>query len=153
MDICGLFAPKSEIDRLCAEIADGTVADLDTLELRWKQLHADYYDMEWTWVASHLERWCGKAVDELTRADVAAIVTRWLESVTDLDRMLLDDAAKEYSLTSRTGFGIDNPDEDADEDFMKVRGEFGSDPFVKMVKEHIEKKSALGADALGLLGF
>ncbi len=153
VDICGLFAPKSEIDRLCAEIADGTVADLDTLELRWKQLHADYYDMEWTWVASHLERWCGKAVDELTRADVAAIVTRWLESVTDLDRMLLDDAAKEYSLTSRTGFGIDNPDEDADEDFMKVRGEFGSDPFVKMVKEHIEKKSALGADALGLLGF
>lgn len=153
VDICGLFAPKTEIDRLCADIADGAIALLDELEQRWQGLHADYYDMEWTWVASRLAKWCGKSIGELTRDDVAQIVTRWLESVTTLDRMLLDDAAKEYSLTSRTGFGIDDPDEDADEDFINVRGQFNSDPFVKMVKEHIEKKSALGADALGLLGF
>lgn len=152
VDICGLFAPKTEVDALCAAIADGTVASLEELEARWKRLHADYYDMEWTWVASNLKKWCGKDIEELSRADVAAIVARWLDSVTTLDRMLLDDAAKEYSLTSRTGFGIDSPDEDADDDFINVRGAFDSDPFVKMVKEHIEKKTALGQTALSILG-
>lgn len=153
VDICGLFAPKSEVDDICNAIADGTIDTLDALEARWKKLHADYYDMEWTWVASHLKEWCGHDVDDMTMDDTAAIVNRWLESVVQLDRMLLDDAAKEYSLTSRTGFGIDSPDEDADEDFINVRGDFNSDPFVCMVREHIEKKSALGRDALGLLGY
>ncbi len=152
VDVCGLFAPKSEIDNLCADIADGTIGSLEQLEAAWKKLHAAYYDMEWTWVVSMLRQWSGKSVGELTRADVAAIVNRWLDNVTTLDRMLLDDAAKEYSLTSRTGFGIDSPDEDADDDFSNVRGDFNSDPFVKMVKEHIEHKTALGHDALGLLG-
>ena len=151
VDVCGLFAPKSEIDALCAQLADGSLASLEELEARWKALHADYYDMEWTWVASHLEAWCGKTVETITRADIVAIVERWRESVVMLDRMLLDDAAKEYSLTSRTGFGIDSPDEDADEDFNNVRGDFDSDPFVLMVKEHIEKKSALGDQAISLV--
>ena len=151
VDVCGLFAPKSEIDALCAQLADGSLASLEELEARWKALHADYFDMEWTWVASHLEARCGKTVETITRADIVAIVERWRESVVMLDRMLLDDAAKEYSLTSRTGFGIDSPDEDADEDFNNVRGDFDSDPFVLMVKEHIEKKSALGDQAISLV--
>lgn len=148
VDVCGMFAPKSEVDRLAADIAEGRIATLDALEARWKQLHADYYDMEWTWVADHLKEWCGKTVAELTREDVRDIVARWLDSVTTLDHMLLDDARKEYSLQSRTGFGIDNPDGEADGDFVSVRGEFEADPFVNMVRDHISKKTELAERTL-----
>ncbi len=152
VDICGLFAPKTEIDRICRDLVEGRIASLDDLEARWRALHAEYYDMEWTWVAENLKEWCGKSVGELTIGDVRSMVGRWLESVTRLDNMLLDDACKEYSLQSRTGFGIDNPDGEADDDFVSVRGEFGADPFVNMARDHISVKTALAESALSRLG-
>ncbi len=148
VDVCGLFAPKSEVDAIAAELAAGSISSLAELEKRWHTLHADYYDMEWTWVCEHLGQWYGKNFDELTAADLREIIARWKESVVTLDRMLIDDARKEYSLKSRVGFGIDDPASVADGDFVNVRGEFDADPFVAMVVDHIARKSALGDDAL-----
>ena len=151
VDVCGLFVPKTEVNAISKDIMDGEIESLPSLEARWKQLHANYYDMEWTWVAEHLEEWCGKTYDQITEDDLRAIIERWLKSVTDLDNMLLEDACKEYSLKSRTGFGIDNPGHDADSDFISVRGEFDADPFVRMVKEHIVRKANLARRATAQL--
>ena len=151
VDICGMFAPKTEVDRLAADIVSGEINDLEAINERWRQLHADYYDMEWTWVCEQMPTWFGKEVSELTADDIRAIVKRWIKSVTELDAMLIDDARKEYSLKSRTGFGIDCPCDNADDDFVSVRGEFENDPFVKMVEDHIVKKSALADATLELL--
>ena len=152
VDVCGLFIPKSEIDRITRMIGHGEVTSLNQLEQIWKQLHADYYKMEWTWVIEQMNYWWGKEVDELTLEDVTAIIDRWLDSVTRLDNMLLDDAGKEYSLKSRTGFGIDDPEVEADGDFVSVRGEFEADPFVAMVREHIADKSLLAKRSKELIG-
>lgn len=151
VDVCGLIAPKSEVDALCEDIEQQRVTTLEEIEMRWQRLHKDYYDMEWTWVDEHFADWYGKALDELTRDDVAAIIHRWERSVTTLNDLLLDDAAKEYSLRSRTGFGIDSPDDAADNDFVSVRGCFDADPFVAMVKRHSEVKHKLGMDTLAIL--
>ncbi len=151
IDVCGLFAPKSEVDRICTEITEGKISSLSHLEERWRKLHEDYYDMEWTWVASMLEKWYGVPLTEITVADLRNIINRWLDSVTTLNNMLLEDARKEFSLTSRTGFGIDSPSCDADTDFASVRGNYHDDPFVKMVEEHTKTKTQLAQTALSLL--
>ena len=151
VDVCSLIAPKSEVDALCEDIEQQRVTTLEEIEMRWQRLHKEYYDMEWTWVDEHFADWYGKALDELTRDDVAAIIHRWERSVTTLNDLLLDDAAKEYSLRSRTGFGIDSPDDAADNDFVSVRGCFDADPFVAMVKRHSEVKHKLGTDTLAIL--
>lgn len=151
VDVCGLIAPKSEVDTLCEDIEQLRVTTLEEIEMRWQRLHKEYYDMEWTWVNEHFADWYGKALDELTRDDVAAIIHRWERSVTTLNDLLLDDAAKEYSLRSRTGFGIDSPEDAADNDFVSVRGCFDADPFVAMVKRHSEVKHKLGTDTLAIL--
>lgn len=143
VDVCGLFAPKSEVDAICDAITAGDIESIDQLEQRWHDLHAQYYDMEWTWVADIMESWYGKPVEDITAEDVRKIISRWLESVTSLNDMLLEDARKEYSLKSRTGFGIDDPAASADDDFTSVRGSYDADPFVAMVKEHTAKKTAL----------
>lgn len=151
VDVCGLIAPKSEVDTLCEDIEQLRVTTLEEIEMRWQRLHKEYYDMEWTWVNEHFADWYSKALDELTRDDVAAIIHRWERSVTTLNDLLLDDAAKEYSLRSRTGFGIDSPEDAADNDFVSVRGCFDADPFVAMVKRHSEVKHKLGTDTLAIL--
>ena len=151
VDICGMFAPKTEVDKVCDHICDGTIDSLEALESRWRSLHADYYDMEWTWVAEKFESWYGKALADITPADIHAIIDRWLASVTSLNAMLLEDARKEYSLRSRTGFGIDAPDSEADDDFNSVRGQYRADPFVEMVTRHSATKTALAGHARSLL--
>ena len=51
-------------------------------------------------------------------------------------------------MISRIGFGVDGSASQRDFDFEQVRGEFESDPFVKMVCRHIEEKTALGDELL-----
>lgn len=151
VDIGGMLAPKSEISALIRDIIERRVDTLDQLETRFRAMHAAYYDMEWTWVVENFTRWWGKPVDDLTPADVAAIVRRWNDSVVALDRMLYDDARKEFSLVSRTGFGVDGSHGRQQSDFEQVRGRFEADPFVCMVVNHIEAKTALGQELLDRL--
>ncbi len=151
IDVCGMFTPRTLIDILFNEISSGKITTLGQLEDFWHTIHNDYYDMEWTWVAEHFKEWYGKKIDELVLSDLPIIINRWLSSVTKLNQLLLEDARKEYSLQSRTGFGIDNPDQEADSDFMNVRGEFETDPFVKMVQNHILIKTELANKTLNLI--
>ena len=97
----------------------------------------------------HFSEWYGKSCQELTAADIADIVERWRNSVVTLDKMLYEDARKEFSLVSRIGFGADGSVESCDADFEQVRGDFDNDDFVKMVLDHIDKKTALGDELLG----
>ena len=151
VDIAGLIAPKNEIKRLCIDIAQGTITSLAEVNSRLQTLGENYYELEWTWVAENFHRWWGKNCDELTVADIKAIAGRWVESVVKLDRMLYDDARKEFSSVARIGFGIDASARSARVDFEQVRGEFERDPFVKMVLDHIAAKTALHDDLISRL--
>ncbi len=147
LDIAGLIIPKSEVKRLTADISSGSIGSLAEVNDRLKRLHESYYELEWTWVVENFRRWWGKECSELTVDDVRGIASRWLESVVAIDRMLYDDARKEFSSVARIGFGLDvNSDRNTRADFEHVRGDFERDPFVRMVLDHIEAKTALAED-------
>jgi hypothetical protein len=57
--------------------------------------------------------------------------------------LLYEDAKKEFTLVTKTGFGADGDEKIKQLDFINVRGKFESNPFVQEVQEHIQKKSAL----------
>lgn len=152
IDVAGLIAPKSEIVRLCDDIVSGEIADLEMINTRLRKMHLHYYSMEWNWVVENFKTWWGKEVDQLTTDDLVAIVNCWQESVVALDKLLYEDARKEFSMVSKVGFGVDGTSQCKELDFEQVRGEFESDPFVKMVLDHIKEKTALGNDMLRRLG-
>ncbi len=152
LDLSGLIAPKSEIKTLCADIASGSINSLETVNERLRLMSENYYDLEWTWVVENFRRWWGKECSELTAADIALIARRWCDSVVKLDRMLYDDARKEFSSVARIGFGLDaSSDRNRRNDFEHVRGDFERDPFVKMVLDHIAAKTALHDDLISRL--
>ena len=111
-------------------------------------MHQNYYTYEWTWVYDHIESFYGISPENMTADDVIRIVEQWREAVVRLDRMIYDDARKEFSLASRTGFGVDGSRTEKDMDFEQVRGDFESNPFVKATLEHIDIKSALGDEII-----
>ena len=80
------------------------------------------------------------------------IIKRWKQAVVGLDKMLYQDAQKEFSLSTKTGFGFDGNTSTAEADFAEVRGQFESNPFVTAVQDHIAKKSALGEKWIERLG-
>ncbi|MBQ8674223.1 MAG: DUF4954 family protein [Bacteroides sp.] len=148
VDISGLIAPKSEIDRLIARIESGEVDRLEAINREFEQMHRNYYTYEWTWAYEKLEEFYGIDPEKATAQDIIRIVERWKEAVIGLDRMVYEDAKKEFSLASMTGFGADGSRIEKERDFEQVRGDFESNPFVTAVLKHIEVKEALGNELI-----
>ena len=87
----------------------------------------------------------------MTLEQLRKTVEEWKEAVVELDKMVYNDARKEFDLNSQTGFGVDGDREQAEADFEEVRGNFESNSFVKAVLEHIKTKSELGDRVLAKL--
>ena len=151
IDLSGLIVPKQAVKDEIDRIVGNPDSTLEETESFFQAMHRRYYDMEWTWVCSIMPRWYGKTVDRLSPGDIIRIVRQWNEAVVSLDRMLYDDARKEFSMISRIGFGVDGSTRQRDFDFEQVRGEFENDAFVKMVCKHIEDKTALGNELIDRL--
>lgn len=147
VDLAGLIAPKDEVTKLLDAVEQG-VLSLADIQARFEQMHAHYYSYEWTWALDKLEQLWGCSVEQVTLEQIDQTIRQWKEAVVSLDKMVYDDARKEFDLNSQTGFGVDGDREQAEADFEEVRGSFESNSFVKAVLEHIERKSALGEKML-----
>ena len=143
VDMAGLIAPRSEVTRLLNDIEAGTLT-LTDIQARLETMHANYYSYEWSWALEKLEQVWGCSVEEVSLEQLKKTVEEWKEAVVNLDKMVYNDARKEFDLNSQTGFGVDGDREQAEADFEEVRGSFESNSFVKAVLEHIEKKTQLG---------
>ena len=108
-----------------------------------------YWVWEWAWAWERIEEEENKTVNEFTAKDVIRLVEKWKKSVVDLDKMLYEDARKEFTLSSMTGFGIDGGDDIRKQDFEQVRGDFNSNSVVAAIQDHIRQKSELGDELIG----
>ncbi len=149
-DLSGLIVPHDEVERLMNDIAANRLS-LDDIQQRFEQLHANYYDYEWTWAYDKLLKYWQKPIEKVTVADLIALVESWKDAVVSLDKMLYNDAQKEFNLNAKTGFGIDGDEQQKNADFESVRGRFESNPFVCEVLNHIERKSKLGDEMISRL--
>ncbi|MBO4453580.1 MAG: DUF4954 family protein [Paludibacteraceae bacterium] len=143
VDMAGLIAPRSEVTKMANEIEAGKL-NLRDIQARFEAMHANYYSYEWTWALDKLEKVWGCSWEQVTLEKVSKAVSDWQNAVVKLDRMVYDDARKEFDLNSQTGFGVDGDRQQAAADFEEVRGSFESNSFVKAVLEHIDKKTVLG---------
>ena len=148
VDISGLIAPKSEIEKLMADIETGVLVNVDQIHDRFVEMHRHYYTYEWTWAYEKILSFYRLNPDTITAADVISIVKKWQEAVVGLDKMVYADAKKEFSLSAMTGFGADGSREEQVQDFEQVRGVFESNPFVTAVLQHIDVKTALGNELI-----
>jgi len=148
VDVAGLIAPKSEIEKLMADVETGILTNVDEIHSRFVEMHRNYYTYEWTWAYDKILSFYKLRPDSITAKDVVSIVKQWQEAVVGSDRMVYADAKKEFSLSAMTGFGADGSREEQEQDFEQVRGVFESNPFVTAVLQHIEVKTSLGNELI-----
>lgn len=150
-DLSGLIAPKGLVSALLDQVESGEVKDLKTVDAVFKLMHADYYRLEWDWAYDKYAEFFDYPLETITAEQVADIVEKWKAAVVGLDRMLYEDAKKEFNLASMTGFGADGSRVEKEQDFEQVRGVFESNSFVNAVLRHIDDKTALGDELLARL--
>lgn len=148
VDLSGLILPQESLNGLLDAIESGVCSSLSEIESFFDDMSRKYYDMEWTWAYACIERQYGIDLSQATVDQLIGLVEAWQTSVIELDEMLYQDARKEFSLTSRIGFGVDGSDEAKIKDFEGVRGDFENNPFVTTVREHIKTKRALGEEVI-----
>lgn len=151
VDISGLIAPKSEIDKLMCGIESGEINRLRCINESFEEMHKNYYTYEWTWAYHKIREFYGLNPNEVTAQDIIELVGKWKDAVIGLDRSVYEDARKEFSLSSMTGFGADGSRDEMIQDFEQVRGDFESNTFVTAVLQHIEEKNALGDELIARL--
>ena len=151
VDVSGLIAPKSEIDALMTGIEKGNVTSLEEIHAAFAEMAAHYYSYEWTWAFQHISQIYGVNPSKMTPEEAISLIERWKEAVVGLDKMVYEDARKEFNLAAKTGFGADGDRLQKESDFEQVRGDFESNDFVRSVLEHIRVKSELGDRAIAAL--
>lgn len=152
VDIAGLIAPKSEIDKLMNGIEGGEINRLRCINEAFARMHENYYTYEWTWAYHKIQEFYGFDPETITAKEIISIVRAWREAVVSLDRMVYNDARKEFSLSAMTGFGVDGSRNEMKLDFEHVRGDFENNPFVTAVLKHIDDKTALGEELINRIG-
>ena len=142
-DMAGLMVPKEKIAWLVNEVEQGRIVSLDQLNQLYHEWKDNYFLWAWNWTVPRLKSEMGFDVETVSIDEVLAFVEQWKEAVVSLDKMMYEDASKEFTLKSQTGFGIDGEAETRLSDFGNVRGEFTTHPAVMDILDHIEKKSNL----------
>ena len=149
VDLSGLIAPRSAVEKLMDRIQSGEMNAVDDITSGFSKIHEKYYDYEWTWAYRIIREYYGIDLSKASGDQMLGIVERWRTSVVTLDNMVYEDARKEFGLSAMTSFGADGGEKRRIQDFEQVRGSsFESNAFVKSIREHIEKKSKLGEEAL-----
>jgi hypothetical protein len=152
VDIAGLIAPKSEIEKLMTGIENGEINRLKYINAYFAEMNKNYYSYEWTWAYSKIEEFYGINPENITAQQIVEIVKGWEDAVIGLDHQVYDDARKEFSMQSMTGFGADGTCDTKREDFESVRGDFENNTFVKAILTHIDEKKALGNELISRIG-
>ena len=128
VDLAGMIAPEKALEDIISDIEEGKTSELDVLNSRISAIHNQYYHYEWRWASKAMEEYYGFRLADLSVSELSGLIHRWKDSVIALDKLLYEDAGKEFSLSGM-------PD-------------FESDPFVRSVKEHMEVKSSLASQVL-----
>lgn len=145
VDLSGLIAPHKLISGLLDRIENGELENLADINQELAQIHCQYYTLEWQWAYRLMLDYYNVEEKDVTAEFLSRVIAEWKSSVVGIDNILYEDARKEFSMTARTGFGVDGQkSKTINDDFEHVRGDFESNSFVLAVQEHIKVKSALG---------
>lgn len=148
LDVSGMICPIESLDSFLNNIENKSIDSLDKAQKALEEIHNNYYEYEWNWASTLLEKHFKVELDKITPENVIDIVKQWINSVVELDNLLYEDAKKEFSLSTQVGFGVDGNLKERAKDFASVRGDFKSNSTVKEILNHVDKKTKLSNDII-----
>lgn len=132
-DVAGMIAPNTALDDVVKDIRNGVLTDVDELNVRFAGIHANYYDYEWNWAYKAIEDYYEVDLKNISADKLRELIGRWKDSVVRLDRLVYEDARKDFALSSMDDASLE------------------SNPFVVSIHDHIRSKTDLYAEVIARL--
>ncbi|MCX7050098.1 MAG: DUF4954 family protein [Candidatus Sumerlaeota bacterium] len=145
-DLSGMLALREKAAAIEADVTSGAIASIEELEERLRAIHAAYADDEWEYVCAAFETEFGVRVEKLSTQDMIEAVDRWEKEAKEMDAAILTDSKKEFGAASHIGYGLDQDEEVAVNDFEAVRGSAETNKVVCKVSADLEAISKRAAD-------
>jgi hypothetical protein len=139
VDVSGMFASQDDINRLCENVKEGSVASIDDLLGEFRKIYDSYPASSRAWCCDLIAERLGIQLEDITKDHLIAIIEDWKVNAEKMNNMIIKDAQNEFSESSKIGFGIDGDQETRDKDFEAVRGGFEANAFVQGLKKEIEE--------------
>jgi uncharacterized protein DUF4954/uncharacterized protein DUF6819 len=137
IDLAGQMMPRQRFDHLCDSLESKDIDSVEELRSALLQIHEAYGEDEWAWVVWAYQQHYGDSITAMSPADIRSKIASWSELRTKYLHLILGDAEKEFQQATRTGFGLVADGEQADEDFLAVRGTYEDNKFVRQMHDEI----------------
>ena len=137
LDIGGQLMPRKRLEDLVGAVTDGAITKIEDFHAELDGIAAAYGKDEWVWVRNTYAQVFGRDLDGVSEEEMVGIAGSFLAAKTRFFKHVLADAQKEFGKMSRTGFGHDGGEGDADADFAQVRGTYEDNRFVRQIQEDL----------------
>jgi len=145
VDMAGMVAPDHTIQDLIGDIKSGRIKSVDEVSRGLERIHVEYESDVWDWTAGILSDRYDYEISNINVDQLLEILSRWKTESIKLNKMILNDAAKEFDDSSKIGFGIDGEQAVVDKDFTAVRGLPDDNKFIQGIQKEIIETEAKAA--------
>jgi len=145
VDMAGMVAPDHTIQDLIGDIKSGRIKSVDEVSRGLERIHVEYESDVWDWTAGILSDRYDYEISNINVDQLLEILSRWKTESIKLNKMILNDAAKEFDDSSKIGFGIDGEQAIVDKDFTAVRGLPDDNKFIQGIQKEIIETEAKAA--------
>ncbi len=145
IDLAGMIAPDHVMQDFSKDIKSGSIKSLDEISDRLKRIHDSYDSYVWDWTTRILSERFDMDVRNIEASQLLELISKWETESIKLDKMILNDATKEYDDSSKIGFGVDGDQDVINQDFEAVRGTPDKNKFIAGINQEIiqiEEKAA-----------
>lgn len=145
IDLAGMIAPDHVMQDFFKDIKSGSIKTLDEISDRLKRIHDSYDSYVWDWTTRILSERFDMDVRNIEASQLLELISKWETESIKLDKMILNDATKEYDDSSKIGFGVDGDQDVINQDFEAVRGTPDKNKFIVGINQEIiqiEEKAA-----------
>ncbi len=151
LDIAGLVAPKEAIDTMIEEIEGGTLDSINSIDERFRQVYDSFGEYELSWVMRKVCDQLSKSFDELTLEDIREVVSQWIANVTELDRLRIQDAKKEFAPTAKVGYALNGDPAERDAEYRVIHGDPDGNSFIRDLQKRLAVKQETAKGLLAAL--
>lgn len=138
LDVAGLFMPYNQLENLRLEIINEIIQETQQLQDYFSDQLKCYKTRKIEAFKQVLHERRSINLSIITSQQIEGIIEDWRAASKKLNNMILKDAEKEFSATSRIGYGISSQLSIRDADFINVHGHFEENGFVKALKTEIQ---------------
>jgi len=148
VDIAGQLCPQRRLFDLWEAIENGRISTIEAFDAELDRIENTREMDEWIWVKHTYKDYFGCDIEEALKNDIINAAESFMKAKVRFLKLVIADAEKEFGELSRTAFGQDG-DDDIEKDFLKIRGRFEENEFVKQMQDDVEILQSRVKDFIG----